>query len=424
MKIIKLQAENIKRLKAVEIKPKDDMVIITGKNGHGKSSVLDSIWFALGGKNAAKDTVRPIRDGEKSADTKIDLGDFIVTRNWTSNESSYLKVETKEGAKYPSPQKILDELVGMLSFDPLKFSSMGNEEQLKTLISMVQLEVDPEEIEAQKKEVYAERTIANREIKSLQGQLHGMSKPEEGLPEKELSSAEVMAEYQEANKQIAQNNSIRTEYRDIKQKYADKMAAIEDTEKQIRRLQEQLSRDKDELAQVKEQGTKLKTTVEKLQDPNLDSFKDKLSRVEETNKKIRDTKKYKETEKALQMKEAESQGLSDAISYLDNQKQAAIKKAKFPIAGLGFTDEGVTYNDIPFKQCSSAEQLRVSLAMAMAINPKLRVVLIKDGSLLDNDNMKLISEMAKDNDYQIWIERVSDDSGVGVVIEDGQIKEG
>ena len=77
---------------------------------------------------------------------------------------------------------------------------------------------------------------------------------------------------------------------------------------------------------------------------------------------------------------------------------------------VGFTDEGVTYNGVPFSQASSAEQIRVSLAMAMALNPKLRVVRILDGSLLDADSMRQVAEMATAADYQVWVERVADDS--------------
>ncbi|MBT9168578.1 MAG: DNA replication and repair protein RecF [Syntrophomonadaceae bacterium] len=422
MKIIKLQAENIKRLKAVEITPKGDMVIISGKNGHGKSSVLDSIWFALGGKEATRDTVRPIRDGEKTATATVDLGDLIVSRNWTSNETSHLRVETKEGARYPSPQKMLDDLVGRLSFDPLEFSGMDSKEQLKTLLSMVQMEINPDEIEAQKQELYDERTVVNREIKSLQGQLDGMSKPETGLPEKELSSADVMMEYQAATKLLAENNAIRAKQDDIKRHDARLTAKVKAMRAQIAQLQEELQRTADELVELRRQDIEIATKVKDLRDPDLDSFKGKLLQVEQINEKIRQAKKYKDTEKALQTKKTESQSLSGMIADLDIQKQEAVKKAKFPLVGLGFSEDGVTYNDIPFKQCSSAEQLRVSLAMAMAINPTLKVILIRDGSLLDSDNLTLISEMAKDKDYQVWIERVSDDGGVGIVIEEGQIK--
>ena len=92
-----------------------------------------------------------------------------------------------------------------------------------------------------------------------------------------------------------------------------------------------------------------------------------------------------------------------------------------PISGLGFDDDGVTYQGVPLKQASAAEQLRVSVAMAMALNPKVRVIRITDGSLLDSDNLALIEQMAADQDFQVWIERVDETGTVGVVIEDGQV---
>jgi len=93
-----------------------------------------------------------------------------------------------------------------------------------------------------------------------------------------------------------------------------------------------------------------------------------------------------------------------------------------PVDGLGFGDGIVTLNDLPFEQASDAERLRVSIAIAMATNPKLRVIRIRDGSLLDEDSMKMIAEMAKDGDFQYWIERVDSTGTVGIVLEDGEVK--
>jgi len=95
-----------------------------------------------------------------------------------------------------------------------------------------------------------------------------------------------------------------------------------------------------------------------------------------------------------------------------------------PIDGLSFDDEGVLFNAIPFSQLSSAEQLKVSISMAMSMNPKLRLIRIMDGSLLDSENMEIIKSMANDNDFQIWIEKVDESGKIGIYIEDGEIKEG
>ena len=90
MRIITLKAENIKKLKAVEITPEGNVVIISGRNEQGKTSVLDCIWLALAGADASKGMPKPIRTGEKKANTTLDLGDLVVTRTWTDNDKSYL----------------------------------------------------------------------------------------------------------------------------------------------------------------------------------------------------------------------------------------------------------------------------------------------------------------------------------------------
>ena len=106
---------------------------------------------------------------------------------------------------------------------------------------------------------------------------------------------------------------------------------------------------------------------------------------------------------------------------IDKTKAEGLAAARFPIPGLGFEDGGVSYQGVPFKQASSAEQLRVSLAMAIALNPSLRVIRIADGSLLDSDNLTLIESMAREHDFQVWIEMVDDSGERGIVIEDGAV---
>ena len=118
--------------------------------------------------------------------------------------------------------------------------------------------------------------------------------------------------------------------------------------------------------------------------------------------------------------EADAERLTEQMEARKEEKAAAIGRAVMPVPGLGFGDGMVLFNGLPFEQASSAEQLRVSVAMAMRANPELRVLRIKDGSLLDDDNLALIAQMAEADDYQVWIERV-ETSGVGVVMEDGAV---
>jgi len=126
--------------------------------------------------------------------------------------------------------------------------------------------------------------------------------------------------------------------------------------------------------------------------------------------------------KALKAEEAASEDLSDQLQANTKRKREAIQKAQYPIAGLSLSDEHVTYNGIPFEQLSGAETLKVSMAVAMAVNPKLRVIRIKDGSLLDSKNLAIIDKMAGDNNFQIWMESVDETGEIGIVIEAGAVK--
>jgi hypothetical protein len=160
--------------------------------------VLDSIWLALGGGAASKEMIRPVRDGQKRASVKLDLGDMIVTRTWSSNDKSYLQVESKDGAIFKSPQKMLDGLVGRLSFDPLAFAHQDEKTQLKTLLELVKLPVAPEVLDGRKAKLYDERRDVNRDFKQYESKLGLMAVPDPKTPVEEISSADVLAELREA----------------------------------------------------------------------------------------------------------------------------------------------------------------------------------------------------------------------------------
>lgn len=104
------------------------------------------------------------------------------------------------------------------------------------------------------------------------------------------------------------------------------------------------------------------------------------------------------------------------------EQTALLASAKFPVPGLAFDAEGVTLDGIPFKQCSQGQALRVSVAIGLAANPKLKVLLVRDGSLLDAKGLQLLAEMAAAAEAQVFVERVGDGKECQVVIEDGHVR--
>lgn len=418
MKIIELRAERFKRISAVEIVPGDGVVVISGKNAQGKSSVLDAIWLALGGATAAKNsaTIRPVKDGEKDAIVRLDLGEIVVNRKWTAAGGMTLTVEGAKGAKFSSPQTLLDSLVGNLSFDPLAFSRMSPKEQRKALSDVVQIDVDPDAIDREKKELYDERTGVNRDINGLEARLAVMTPPKEGVPQEEVSVSDVLKEMrlatQEASKHREEQQtleSLRLKAASLKAEVSELQVALADREKELEKV---CARGKEQLDIVQAQVP-----------PDIDGLSEQLQNIEDTNTAVRAMKEHKKLYEQVKSKRKESEALTYRMEQLEQQKVEAFEKAKFPVPGLAFDADGVTYRGIPFQQCSTAEQTRIAIAIAASLNPEIRVIRVSDGSLLDSDSMAEIESLAKEHDMQIWIERVDETGNVGIVIEDGAVKE-
>lgn len=406
MKIIKLITENVKGIKAIEITPDEHFQIISGKNGQGKSSVLDSIWLALGGKDASRGTDKPLRDGENEGFSSVDLGEIKVTRKWKGDKTT-LDVTSKEGAKYGSPQSMLDDLIGKLSFDPLSFATQDDKKQKATLQELVGINFD--KLENDRKSLYADRTETNRELEKYKALLSKLHAPKGDLPTEEIKASYIISQITEAQNVIRQNDNKRSDLVKMRTKH-------EELAQEIKELQAQIQ-------QIDERGKALKAEVETLVDLDIEVLQAQLSEVEETNQAIREASEYANTKKNYDLCLDESEIFTKQIKDIDQLKAETLQSAQFPIDGLSFDDNGVNFKGIPFKQCSAAERLKISMAMAMAMNPKLRVIRIMDGSLLDSDNMKVIKDMAQEKDYQVWIEVVDESGTMGVMIEDGQIKE-
>jgi len=416
VRIIRLEAENVKRLRCVEIEPNGAPVVqITGRNAQGKTSVLDSIWMALGGGRAAKHTGRPIRDGERRASVTLDLGELTVSRSWTT-KGTRLHVEAADGSHVTSPQKLLDSLVGSLSFDPLAFAGLPARKQRETLLDLVVLPFDVAEVDKCRADLYEERREVNRAIKDLEARLDAMPRPL-GVTSTELvSPADLLEELEAARGKHDAAEAARSEARDAE-------ASLFRCSEEVARLRRDLVEAECALSAFRADAEELGDVADALSVdlPDVDAARSRLSDVESTNTVIRQAADYKAASASLKRGNKKADDLTKKLEELDATKAQGLREAKMPISGLGFDADGVTYKGVPFGQASAAERLRVSMAMAMALNPKLRVIRITEGSLLDSENLAIIERMAEANDFQVWLEVVREDGAVGVVIEDGSV---
>lgn len=431
-KIIRLTAENVKRLSVVEITPSGNLVVIGGRNGQGKTSVLDSIMYALGGGESLPS--KPVRRGEDKAVVELDLGDLVVRRTFTATGGTQLVVMNKEGVKQTSPQAILDDLVGRLSFDPLAFTGQSAKERSETLRALVGLDFSAKELE--KTRIFNERTIVNREAKSLEGQVAGIAAVPDA-PNTEQSTASILEEQQQAAKANSDNEAKRrgaglavTAVKEAQERVAVQKDDCHYTRNEIARMQSKLTqqegllgRYEQEVIDAAEKSAVAQAEVAKLVDVDLAPFRQRLLDVETSNSKFRKNKLRAEFVDKLRVKAKESDDLTKKLDAIDKEKRNAITAAKYPVEGLSIGETGdVLFNGLPFEQGSTAEQLRVSVAIGLALNSKLRVLLVRRGSDLDEESLKMVADMAATAGAQIWLERVGEDGATSVVIEDGHVK--
>lgn len=432
-KIIELQAENFKRLRAITIRPDGSAIVVGGRNGQGKSSALDAIWAALGGAKGAPP--KPIREGETDATVRVDLGELVVTRRFTAG-GTRLEVATPEGAVMKSPQAVLDRLVGQLSFDPLEFARQKPAQQAETLRQLAGL--DLEDLDGRIRGAFSRRADANKDVQRAEARLASMG-PEVDAPEEPTSVAELLKEL--ARRERA--NSVKA----AREKAEDEAAAeIQVMERRAIEIGEDAQREVEDLqARIEAIGIQAKADIEAVRSALVerraalaelqatlkasayedeDEIRARLATVEEENAKVRAAAERRKVAAELEQLKADAKDLTDELELLRGAKQTAIETAAYPIEGLLVTEDGVTFNGIPLEQASSAEQIRVSAAIGLALNPELRVLLIRDGSLLDEDSLAALVEQAEQADAQLWIERVGEGEGCSVVIEDGAIREG
>lgn len=412
LRILSLGVENVKRIKVIRIVPNGNTVTISGKNDQGKTSVLDSIEYALGGK--ASICEEPIRKGQARARIVCDLGDYVVERTFSAvSGDSEIRIKGKDGRPVKSPQTLLDSLCSHVAFEPLSFVRQRPDEQVETLRKLVGL--DFTELNAKRKKAFDDRTLAGRQLDQVKANLKD-APFDEGAPTREVSVVELTATLNKAREQNAAVTSATNAIENLNHRVQNLTGQRESLMKQVAAIDEQLARVNTDLAAACNALGKLPTEDES-------AIASEIAASEATNARVRANVRHQSIQADITHHQDVYDRLTFEIESIDQEKRDKLEWTEFPLEGLSFDDSRVLLNGVPFSQSSQARQLQAAVAIGLALNPKVRVILIRDGSLLDEESMKLIAEMAEKNDAQIWIERVESKDPAAVVIEDGEVKE-
>ena len=421
MKISRVKAVNFEGIVSIDTVLGENVNKITGKNGAGKSSFKDSIIATLCG--AKYTPTMPVRIGENKAEVTVDMGEYVVKGTYTK-DGRKIEVLSPDGAKFPQPQKLMDKAIGKLSFDPTDFYRKTPKEQAEMLRVLVGLDVG--DIEKRYQQLQAERAQINSNKTLLQQKVDEMVDVPADTPDEEVSISNLSKELQKANDHNIKQAEIETQIKSA----ANSCIAYEE---EIKKHQEDVERYRammDEAAEAVKRCTQKhadfssqKVALENLLPDTMDTalIQAQIEAAEVINRNVHLKKQKEELQAAVELKTNKYTELGRTMKKLDETKAARIAEVKMPIEGLSLTEEYVTFGALPLKQVNTGEQLKIAVAIAMAMNPTLKTVFVKCNDL-DADNLKILEDMLVEHDYQGFFE-IADTSGkIGIVIEDGMLK--
>lgn len=415
---MKVKNLKITDLRNIEIFEGDlgDWNVIWGKNASGKSTVIDAIFWAIKGKTYFdSDPFRLVKhDKEKAVINLVLEGqnrEIIINRTFTAptegEPKGYdtLRIVDTTGAKLG--QKELNAFFSSFTIDPLFIARQKPKEQIEAIKEVAG--IDTSEIEAKALETYDKRTVENRELARLKGVLTEYDNVEEV---QEVSVSDLIAERDKKQQENAEIYDLEVQISTKKGKIKTSEEKIDELKAEIKRLEGVIFQDNKDLKDLEE---KLKNSEKH----DLEEITEKINKSEEINEKAR---KYKEKLENSKKYEAQKKVCDDLDKLYKDQLQARedlIKNSKLPEYISFSKDAGVLVNEIPFNQLNTAEQIKVAIQLGAILTPELKILHIKDGSLLDEDTLKIVKEVVEAHDYQILIERVGEEALDTIIMREG-----
>jgi len=402
---------------------------------------LNAVAIALGGEKLVPK--EPIRKGQDRGVARVELSNGItVERHFkrTDNAKGYvssLKVSSKDRSSYRSPQALLDAIASNFSFDPLTFAEAASEEQLKILKDLVGL--DFTELDKQRQALYDERREVNRRVKELDSQIKGIKLPKDPGKEKSVDDLlkqvkELEAENRKAEE--AQNKalegarnveSLQSQLTLGNQQSAQLQAEIETLQARLKTVNENNIYLSENIREENKRTQELRMEALEFELREIEPLLEEIRVAQTHNYSVTGYARLKEQKEKLtdqfEEEKVRAEKLTVAIDQIDADREAQVSEAEFPVEGLSFSETGVLFNGVPLEQASAEETIDISIAMGMALNPQLKVLLVRNASLLDDKRFKALVKVAEESDYQIFLERVGDGPEVDFIIVDGEVTE-
>ena len=402
VKITSLELENIKRIKAVSLTPAENgLTVIGGKNRQGKTSVLDSIAWALGGDRFKPS--EPHRDGSMSEPRlKVTLDNGIVVER--SGKNGALKVLDPSGNR--AGQQLLNSFIGTFALDLPRFMNSSAKEKADTLLKIIGVGDKLYALDNEEKRLYDERLMTGR-IGEQKAKYANELPQYEGVPEEPLSASELIARQQAILVRNGENARLRRE----RDKWDDELSSAQTAYLQA----------KARLEEAEERAATAHAAAADLHDEPTDELERDIAQVEETNRRVRSN-----LDKRRAMSEAEEfreryRELTEEIERVRSERLELLNGAELPLEGLAVESGELTYNGHKWDGMSGAEQLIVSASIVRKLAPECGFVLLDKLEQLDTDTLAEFGEWLEREGLQAIATRVSTGGECSIIIEDGSL---
>lgn len=402
IKINKLEIENVKRIKAVKIEPTaNGLTIVGGNNNQGKTSVLDSITWALGGEKYKPS--KPQREGSAIPPVlRLVLNNGLIVERKGKNSS--LKVTDPSGEK--AGQQLLNDFVNQLALDLPKFMEAPSREKARTLLKILGIGDQLEALEKEESEIYNERQaigrIADQKLKYAKEQAYYPD-----VPKELISASELIQEQQKILVQNGENQRKREQLHRLEQEY-------QQTIEQMRALLEKQKSIEADLATAKK-------SAENIQDESTEELKQSIANIEEINRKVRANLDKDKAEEDAQYYQNQYNQLTAKISDIRKGRTDLLNSAVLPLEELSVLDGELIYKGQKWDNMSGSDRLKVATAIVRKLNPKCGFVLLDKLEQMDRETLNEFGQWLEQEGLQAIATRVSTGDECSVIIEDGYI---
>ena len=418
VKITALEAENVKRIKAVALTPSPTgLTLVGGNNNQGKTSVLDALAWALGGDRFRPDAAQ--RDGAIApAHLKGTLSNGVVVVRKGKNAS--LTVTDPTGRR--SGQQLLNAFVEPLALDLPRFMDASDKEKADILLRIIGIGAELHTRDLEIKGLYDKRTFTGQlaaQKKHFAEEL--VSYPE--APDEPVSASELIRQQQDILARNGENQRLRAQYAELEQQVQQCVDELKRTRERIATLQQLADELDAKHTKLFNQRETARKTVSQLQDESTAELEASIRDIEETNRKVRANLEKSRAEDEAAQYASEYDRLTESIQQKRADRMALLNGADLPLPGLSVEDGVLTYKGKHWRDMSGSDQLRVAAAIVRRLNPDCGFVLLDKLEQMDMTTLQEFSAWLEAEGLQAIATRVSTGSECQIIIEDGMVKD-